>query len=60
MMKIIFKETIKPLSFKKCSVCKKCIWPWQKRVLIIVTFPEKVKIFRRCIKCHKIKMKKLK
>ena len=56
---IIFEEALNPWHFRKCSVCKKHIKFWQKRVLIIAKFPDKIKVFSRCIKCHKKKMKKL-
>ena len=58
-IQIISEEIINPWHLRKCSICKKHIWLWQKRVLVVAKFPDKIKIYYRCIKCNRKRMKKL-
>ena len=55
---IIFKKIINPWHLGKCSICKRYIWLWEKKVLVVAKFPNKIKIFFRCMKCQRKKDKK--
>jgi len=49
--RIIKRKIVRPFRFGKCLRCKRLLWPWQKRTLLVVKFNDKLSEYFRCLRC---------